>query len=75
MGKGKGPTASLDEFLAAYDEDDAIWWRISCGHHQNLFEMAVEELLAKRALLDVLRTGGHLTPEAQAAMDDVEGLM
>jgi hypothetical protein len=36
------PTAPLDEFLAAYAEDDNLWWRISCGHHQNLFDAAVE---------------------------------
>jgi hypothetical protein len=36
------PTAPLDEFLAAYTEDDNLWWRISDGHRLNLFEAAVE---------------------------------
>jgi hypothetical protein len=35
------PTADLDEFLAAYAEDDNWWWRIACGHHMNLFDDAV----------------------------------
>ena len=36
------PTAPLEEFLAAYAQDNNLWWRISCGHHQNLFEAALE---------------------------------
>ena len=38
------PTAPLDDFLAAYDTDDNWWWRISCGHHMNLFDAAVERM-------------------------------
>ncbi len=38
------PTAPLDEFLVAYREDDNLWWRVACGHHQNLFEAAVDRL-------------------------------
>jgi hypothetical protein len=34
------PTAPLGEFLASYRDDDNIWWRIACGHHQNLFDAA-----------------------------------
>jgi len=47
------PTAPLDDFVQAYRLDDNIWWRISSGHHQNLFEAACE-----RAGLDVV--GGPL---------------
>jgi hypothetical protein len=36
------PTASLDEFLDAWQEDPNLWWRISCGHHLNLFEAAID---------------------------------
>jgi hypothetical protein len=36
------PTAPLDEFLAALAEDDNLWWRVACGHHQNLFDAACE---------------------------------
>ena len=35
-------TPTLDEFAAMYDEDEHLWWRIGCGHHQNLYEAAVE---------------------------------
>jgi hypothetical protein len=42
------PTAPLEDFLAAYAQDDNIWWRISCGHHLNLFEMATALLLHPR---------------------------
>lgn len=37
------PTPPVDEFLATYADDDNIWWAIACGHHQNLFEAAVED--------------------------------
>ncbi len=36
------PTAPLDEFLTAYAKDDNLWWRIGCGHHQNLFDALQE---------------------------------
>jgi hypothetical protein len=38
----KGPTAPLSDFIKAYNEDDNWWWRIECGHHQNLFEAALD---------------------------------
>lgn len=38
------PTAPLDDFLVAYEEDDNWWWIIKCGHHQNLFEAVVDRL-------------------------------
>lgn len=44
-------TPPLDDFLAAYDADDNEWWRINCGHHQNLFEAAVERMHAAERLL------------------------
>lgn len=37
-------TPPLDEFLAAYQQDDNIWWAIGCGHHQNLFEAACDRI-------------------------------
>lgn len=36
------PTAPLDDFLIAYALDSNIWWSISCGHHQNLFDAACD---------------------------------
>ena len=38
------PTPPLDEFLREYEADDNIWWVMECGHHQNLFEAAVERM-------------------------------
>ncbi len=37
------PTPALDEFLVRFEADSNDWWRISCGHHLNLFEAAVAE--------------------------------
>lgn len=44
------PTPALDEFLLAYSADDNWWWRVSCGHHQNLFEEAVDRMQAAEIL-------------------------
>jgi hypothetical protein len=33
-------TPPIEDFLDGYEEDDNLWWRISCGHHQNLFDDA-----------------------------------
>ena len=30
----------------ACEMDDNSWWRLACGHHQNLFEEAYERLQA-----------------------------
>jgi hypothetical protein len=38
------PTAPLEDFRAAYEADDNWWWRIGCGHHQNLFDAACDEI-------------------------------
>ena len=38
------PTAPLADFLEAYVQDDNLWWRIGCGHHQNLFDAALDRL-------------------------------
>jgi len=39
-------TPELDEFLSRYEADHNEWWRIECGHHMNLFDMAVERMKA-----------------------------
>lgn len=36
------PTQSLDEFLAEFEQDDNVWWRLPCGDHLNLFEELLE---------------------------------
>jgi hypothetical protein len=51
----KAPTAPLAEFLAAYAEDDNWWWRIDGGHHQNLFEAAVDAYDEQRDEVERLR--------------------
>lgn len=40
----QAPTADLEEFIAAYFEDDNIWWQIGCGHHMNLMDAAIERI-------------------------------
>lgn len=44
LGDNNNPTAPLDEFLVVYNKDNNIWWQISGGHHQNLFEAAVDRI-------------------------------
>lgn len=48
-------TPPLAEFRAKYDADDNEWWRLSSGHHQNLFDAACWELDDTRAELAQLR--------------------
>lgn len=52
-------TPPLDEFRRLYAEDDNLWWRVECGHHQNLFEAAcerIDELEQAQRLADSLLT-------------------
>jgi hypothetical protein len=51
----KAPTAPLADFLAAYEKDDNEWWGIGCGHHQNLFEAAVDEVVRLTVETEQLR--------------------
>lgn len=51
----QAPTAPLDEFRAAYADDDNWWWMIGSGHHQNLFEMAIERIEELEAKLTEAR--------------------
>lgn len=44
-------TPELDDFLARYEQDDNEWWRLASGHHQNLFEAAVDRMQAAERLL------------------------
>jgi hypothetical protein len=39
-----GPTPPFEKFLELEAEDDNFWWRISCGHHMNLFEDATARI-------------------------------
>ena len=49
-------TPTLDAFAAMYDEDEHLWWRIGCGHHQNLYEAAVERYEQAEAAIARVRT-------------------
>lgn len=49
------PTPPLNDFLAAYGEDDNWWWRIECGHHRNLFDMALDRIDELETQLEQLR--------------------
>lgn len=52
-------TPSLEEFRRAYEADDNIWWATACGHHQNLFESACEQLDAQRKIAEQVRALHH----------------
>jgi hypothetical protein len=39
------PTAPLMEFVTAYATDDNLWWHTACGHHQNLFDAAMDQMV------------------------------
>lgn len=51
-------TPELDEFIAAYEKDDNVWWAMASGHHQNLFdamwERCDERLVVIAGLSDVI---------------------
>ena len=34
----------VDGFLAAYEQDDNVFWRMECGHHQNVIDELIERL-------------------------------
>ena len=48
-------TPTLDAFAKMYDEDEHLWWRIGCGHHQNLYEAAVERYEKAEAAIALVR--------------------
>jgi len=59
-------TPPLDEFLREYEQDNNIWWGMGCGHHQNLFEAAVERMQVSPAV-----TGEMVERAAVAACEFV----
>ena len=56
----QAPTAPLADFIDEYEDDDNVWWMIACGHHQNLFEAAVEERALADDLAEVLSGFEHI---------------
>jgi hypothetical protein len=65
-GGAQTPTAPLADFLTAYAEDDNWWWRISCGHHLNLFREAVDRITELEYAII------HAADEMQQTMDVIE---
>lgn len=63
----RAPTAPLDEFLHAYDEDDNEWWRIDCGHHLNLFDEAIDRMREAERNLKAARLALAACREVQEA--------
>lgn len=59
------PTPPLEDFREAYEADDTIWWSLGCGHHQNLFEAACEEIDRLRG--EVVRLQARVPRNAVAA--------
>jgi transposase len=62
-------TAPLMEFVPVYADDDNWWWSIACGHHQNLFDAALDriddlEAAIKRAEAQIAEEMTH-GPNAQ----------
>jgi hypothetical protein len=62
------PTPPLGSFLRAYAEDDNEWWRLSCGHHLNLFDAAVEQMDRLAFEVGQLR---RRTEQAEAELEKV----
>lgn len=60
------PTPSLADFRAVYDEDDNVWWRLDCGHHQNLLDEAL-------ARLDELQSVNATLRSAARQLEDTDG--
>ena len=48
-----GPTPTLDEYRALEKADPNAFWRLDCGHHQNLLDAALD---ATQAEVERLRT-------------------
>lgn len=80
------PTADLADFLLEYEKDDNIWWAIACGHHQNLFEEAVEALTsaslraeraeaASKRMYDKWMASFGAARRAEAALADLDKLL
>ena len=63
----QAPTAPLDEFVAAYNDDDNLWWRVGCGHHLNLFDEAVALLAWDELPTKMLKATSRLAVDTRPA--------
>lgn len=50
-------TPSLEDFLAMEAVDPNVFWRLDCGHHQNLLDAAIDDIEKLRTVLADLREG------------------
>ena len=48
----KTPDINLVEFIRAYMENDAIWFRLGCGAHKQLFDKAVTAWMMREVIPD-----------------------
>lgn len=68
------PTPSVEEYLAEEERDPNLWWRIACGHHQNLFEEAVERMQEQEQKIRKLYESAYTlrgTPTVGIHPDDI----
>lgn len=63
------PTPSLETFVEAEKQDPNLWWRIGCGHHQNLLDQALDRIEALQLRVETLR---HLAVTSQVAGDKLD---
>ena len=47
-------TPPLDEAIKLLEENRNLWWTLECGHHQNLFEDALDRIASLRARIALL---------------------
>lgn len=40
----RSPTPPLDAVITALEADRNLWWVMGCGHHENLFDAAVDRM-------------------------------
>lgn len=44
------PDQTLDEFITKFRQDNNVWWATTAGELLNLFEEAVDRIMAARAI-------------------------
>ena len=49
------PTPDLATYAELEKADRNLWWRIGCGHHENLFDSARDRIEELEATLQTLR--------------------
>jgi len=50
-------STDVDGFIAAYEHDSNVFWRMECGHHQNVIDALIERAeVAEAQLTTALET-------------------